>query len=38
MIEKNIGIPKLYQTMDLIPKGWSWNSTRTENTQSTRTL
>jgi len=26
MIGKNIGTPKSYQEMDLIPREWNWNS------------
>jgi len=38
MIEKNIGTPKSYQEMDLIPREWNWNKAKTKNIQSTRTL
>jgi len=38
MIGKNIGTPKLYQTMDLIPREGNWNKAKTKNIQSTRIL
>jgi len=31
MIGKNIGTPKSYQEMDLIPREWNWNSAMTKN-------
>jgi len=38
MIEKNIGAPKLYQTMNVIPREGNWNKAKTKNIMFMRTL
>jgi len=38
MVGENIGAPKLYQTMNVIPTEGNWNKAKTKNIPFMRTL